>query len=76
MVSEDRDVIIHAYTGSGKTLAYLLPLIASIDPEIGTVQVLVFADDLSSAFGLCYFEDACCWGGVGWAGLQQIFMFR
>lgn len=39
LMSEDKDVVIHAYTGSGKTLAFLLPLIAAIDPDSKAVQV-------------------------------------
>lgn len=43
VVSQDKDVIIHAYTGSGKTLAYLLPLIDAMDPQSNGVQVYPLA---------------------------------
>ncbi|CAM9698358.1 unnamed protein product [Sphacelaria rigidula] len=43
VVSQDKDVIIHAYTGSGKTLAYLLPLIDAMDPQSNGVQAVVVA---------------------------------
>lgn len=56
LLSEDRDVIIHAHTGSGKTLAYLLPLIAATDPDSNALQV-------RSWWNL--FFVGVCGGGVG-----------
>ena len=35
------DVVLLSPTGTGKTLAFLLPLIASLNPEIEDVQLLI-----------------------------------
>lgn len=40
--SED-EILLLSPTGTGKTLAFLLPLIASLDPEIDEVQALILA---------------------------------
>ncbi|CAM9782028.1 unnamed protein product, partial [Ectocarpus sp. 12 AP-2014] len=56
LLSEDRDVIIHAHTGSGKTLAYLLPLIAATDPDSNALQAVVVAPGrelASQIFSVC-----------------------
>ncbi|CAN0186690.1 unnamed protein product, partial [Ectocarpus fasciculatus] len=56
LLSEDRDVIIHAHTGSGKTLAYLLPLIAATDPDSNALQAIVVAPGrelASQIFSVC-----------------------
>ena len=36
-----KDVILLSPTGSGKTLAYLLPLLLTLKPDDGNVQVLI-----------------------------------
>lgn len=40
---KSNDIILLSPTGSGKTLAFLLPLVASLDPNVSEVQALIIA---------------------------------
>ncbi|MEP2274988.1 MAG: DEAD/DEAH box helicase [Reichenbachiella sp.] len=40
-ISENNEVVLLSPTGTGKTLAFLLPIIASLDPSLKEVQVLI-----------------------------------
>lgn len=42
-VTNKKDVMLLSPTGSGKTLAFLLPIVASLQPKEGDIQVLVVA---------------------------------
>lgn len=66
-----KDVILLSPTGSGKTLAYLLPLILTLKPDNGSVQVLILVpsrelalqiDTVFKAMGTAW-KTCCCYGG-------------
>ena len=40
-IHSSKEVILLSPTGTGKTLAFLLPLIAELDTEITTIQLLI-----------------------------------
>lgn len=40
-IRSNAEILLLSPTGSGKTLAYLLPIIAQLDPELNSVQVLI-----------------------------------
>jgi len=42
-ISSSSDIVLLSPTGTGKTLAFLLPILASLDPEIEEVQALIVA---------------------------------
>lgn len=65
------DIIVMSNTGSGKTLAFLLPLIASLNPDIKGTQALIISPSRELALQI---EDVfkrmgtgkkitCCYGG-------------
>lgn len=43
VISENKGTIILSPTGTGKTVAFLMPLIASLSPEIEEIQALIIA---------------------------------
>ncbi|TAJ12521.1 DEAD/DEAH box helicase [Marinilabiliaceae bacterium JC017] len=65
------DVVLLAPTGSGKTLAFLLPLIATLDPNAVTVQAIILAPSRELALQIesvlknlgTGFKVNCCYGG-------------
>lgn len=66
-----KDVILLSPTGSGKTLAYLLPLLLTLKPDNGSVQVLILVpsrelalqiDTVFKAMGTAW-KTCCCYGG-------------
>lgn len=66
-----KDVILLSPTGSGKTLAYLLPLLLTLKPDNGNVQVLILVpsrelalqiDTVFKAMGTAW-KTCCCYGG-------------
>lgn len=66
-----KDVILLSPTGSGKTLAYLLPLLLTLKPDNGSVQVLILVpsrelalqiDTVFRAMGTAW-KTCCCYGG-------------
>ena len=66
-----KDVILLSPTGSGKTLAYLLPLLLTLKPDDGNVQVLILVpsrelalqiDTVFKAMGTSW-KTCCCYGG-------------
>ncbi len=66
-----KDVILLSPTGSGKTLAYLLPLLLTLKPDDGNVQVLILVpsrelalqiDNVFKAMGTSW-KTCCCYGG-------------
>lgn len=40
-ISSDNEVVLLSPTGTGKTLAFLLPIIASLQPEVTAIQALI-----------------------------------
>ncbi|MBD1364305.1 DEAD/DEAH box helicase [Mucilaginibacter sp. ZT4R22] len=65
------DVILLSPTGSGKTLGFLLPLLASLDASVSTVQVLILVPSRELALQIeqvfrsigSGFKVNCCYGG-------------
>lgn len=65
------DVILLSPTGSGKTLGFLLPLLASLDPTIATVQAMILVPSRELALQIeqvfrtigSGFKVNCCYGG-------------
>jgi superfamily II DNA/RNA helicase len=65
------DVILLSPTGSGKTLGFLLPLLASLDASVATVQVLILVPSRELALQIeqvfrsigSGFKVNCCYGG-------------
>lgn len=67
----NKDVILLSPTGSGKTLAYLLPLLLTLKPNEGSVQVLILVpsrelalqiDSVFKTMGTAW-KTCCCYGG-------------
>src|SRR5476651_2170951 len=65
------DVILLSPTGSGKTLGFLLPLLATLDANIPTVQAMILVPSRELALQIeqvfrtmsCGFKVNCCYGG-------------
>src|SRR5947207_13291957 len=41
LMIEGRDVVGQSQTGTGKTAAFGIPIVSSIDPDVGAVQALI-----------------------------------
>ena len=69
--SQDQDLVLLSDTGSGKTLAFLLPVLASLDPDIAASQAMVIVPSRELAIQIeqvfktmgTGFKVTCCYGG-------------
>ena len=70
-ISDNNEVILLSATGSGKTLAFLLPILASLDPELNLCQALILVPSRELALQIdgvlkqmqTGFKITCCYGG-------------
>ncbi len=66
-----QDVVLLSPTGSGKTLAFLLPLLATLNPEEGAIQALILTPSRELALQIegvfksmnTPWRCCCCYGG-------------
>jgi superfamily II DNA/RNA helicase len=68
---QDQDLVLLSDTGSGKTLAFLLPVLASLDPDIAASQAMIIVPSRELAIQIeqvfktmsTGFKVTCCYGG-------------
>ena len=70
-INDNDELILLSATGSGKTLAFLLPILASINPEINLCQALIMVPSRELALQIdsvlkhmqTGYKITCCYGG-------------
>ncbi|MDB5201063.1 MAG: box helicase [Ferruginibacter sp.] len=70
-INDNDKIVLLSATGSGKTLAFLLPLITSLDPEVGLCQALILVPSRELALQIesvlqkmqTGFKVTTCYGG-------------
>ncbi len=70
-IEQNDELILLSATGSGKTLAFLIPLLASLDPNLKLCQALILVPSRELALQIdgvlkqmqAGFKITCCYGG-------------